>query len=638
MFDKNTLIGTALIAAVVFGWLWYNKPSQAEMEKAKRTQDSINLVESKKRIADSLQKTSNAVKLIVKSDSIISKDTTQAKLDSTNKANVLYSKYRDFVGSVAQNDAEFYQLENEKLRLVIAAKGGRVASVELKGHKRANGSPLILFESTNTQQNLVFSAYNNLQINTGELRFTKASSDNQSMSLKLLTTDPDKYIEYVYRVSDNDYLVDLDIKFHNMENIVSSNVDQIDYQWQMDYPSQEKYIVKERDASTIYFKHKNESPDKLSERGDDEKQINESPIKWVSFKQQFFSSTLIAKDEFIKDGSTINIKKYDSSLNIVKTAKANLGIPYKHGKDETFQTQFYFGPNDYFQLKKYDGLDLQDQIYMGFSIFSYINKWLVAPVLSFFKGKALSYGIVILILTLIIKILLFPISWKTNKSSAKMRALKPEIDDINKKFEKDDPMKKQQAMMALYSKAGASPFSGCLPIIFQMLILVALFNYFPQAFELRGESFLWANDLSTYDSILDFGHIPIINTIYGDHVSLFAILMTVTTLIYTVLNQSQMNMASSQQQMPGMKFMMYAFPIMFLPIMNNYASGLSYYYFLANVINILQTYLLRWFTDEKKVRAQIEEHMKKPAKKASGFQARLQEMMKQQQQAQKNKK
>jgi YidC/Oxa1 family membrane protein insertase len=641
MFDKNTLIGTALIAAVVFGWLWYTKPSQAEIDKQKKAQDSIALSESKKRVADSLKVKSPDVKLTVQTDSLSKiNPVIAAKQDSASKASEAYTKFRDFSNAAAKNDDTFYTLENEKIKVSIAAKGGRIASVELKGHKRADGTPLILFSPKTTVQSLIFNAYNAIQINTGDLNFVSDNSNvagKKSISVKLLANDPTKYLEYVYSVSENDYMVDQAIKFHNLEGIISGNVDQVALKWKMDYPSQEKYITKERDAATIYFKYKNESPDKLSERSDEEKQINESPIKWVSFKQQFFSSILIAKEEFIKDGSNIKSAADKTDLFIVENAEADLGIPYKHGKDEVFNTQFYFGPNDYFQLKKYEGLDLQDQMYMGFSVFSYINKWLVAPVLSFFKGKALNYGLVILILTLIIKILLFPIAWKTNLSSAKMRVLKPELDEINKKHEKDDPMKKQQATMALYSKAGASPFSGCLPVIFQMLILVALFNYFPQAFELRGESFLWAKDLSTYDSVLDFGYVPLLNTIYGDHVSLFAILMTVTTLIYTVLNQQQMNMATSSQQMPGMKFMMYVFPIMFLPIMNNYASGLSYYYFLANVINIAQTYLLRWFTDEKKLRLQLEENMKKPAKKQSGFQARLQDMMKQQQ-AQKNKK
>jgi YidC/Oxa1 family membrane protein insertase len=642
MFDKNTLIGTGLIAAVVFGWLYYTKPSQEEMAKIKKTQDSLALVETNKRISDSLKTKGADIKLTVKSDSTtIQNPALTAQKDSLSQASEAFTKYRDFSNAIAKDDNTFYTLENNKIKLSIAAKGGRVASVELKEHKRADGSPLILFSPKSTVQSLIFNAYNAIQINTGELNFVSDNSNvtgKKSISVKLLSNDPNKYLEYVYSISDNDYMVDYDVKFHNLEGIISGNVDQIALKWKMDFPSQEKYITKERDAATIYFKYKNESPDKLSERSEEEeKQLNESPIKWISFKQQFFSSILIAKDEFIKDGSNIKNTSDKTELSIVETADADLGIPYKHGKDETFKTQFYFGPNDYFQLKKYEGLDLQDQMYMGFSVFSYINKWLVAPVLSFFKGKALNYGLVILILTLIIKILLFPIAWKTNLSSAKMRVLKPEIDEINKKHEKDDPMKKQQATMALYSKAGASPFSGCLPVIFQMLILVALFNYFPQAFELRGESFLWATDLSTYDSILDFGYVPILNTIYGDHVSLFAILMTITTLIYTVLNQQQMNMAGSTQQMPGMKVMMYIFPIMFLPIMNNYASGLSYYYFLANVINIAQTYLLRWFTDEKKLRLQLEENMKKPAKKQSGFQARLQDMMKQQQ-AQKNKK
>jgi len=389
-------------------------------------------------------------------------------------------------------------------------------------------------------------------------------------------------------------------------------------------PTQEKYITKEREAATAYYNQTAEGVDYINARKSEEKLLNEANIKWICFKQHFFNSSLIADTEFSKQGSFINTSENPADSNIVKTITAEVAIPFKHSSSEKFGMAFYFGPNQYQTLKAYN-LDLEEIIPLGWSVFSYINKWMIIPLFSLLSG--LNSGIIILILTLILKTLLFPIAYKTYMSSSKMRVLKPEIDELNAKFEKnDDPLKKQQETMALYRRAGANPLSGCLPMLLQFPILIALFGFFPAAIELRQKGFLWTDDLSTYDSIYNFGFEV---WGYGDHVSLFAILMFLSTIIYTWMNQAMLQ--PQQTQMPGMKYMMYLMPVIFVAVMNSYAAGLSWYYFLANVITFLQTWIMKKMIDDGKIRETLLANMKKPEKKSS-FQTKLEEMAKQRQQ------
>ncbi|NVO04254.1 MAG: membrane protein insertase YidC, partial [Bacteroidetes bacterium] len=309
----------------------------------------------------------------------------------------------------------------------------------------------------------------------------------------------------------------------------------------------------------------------------------------------------------------------------VRDMTAEITIPYDVNSTKGIPMKMYFGPTHYKTLRQFDA-DLERQIPLGWGFFlmQWINRYAVIPVFNFLEGYGLNYGIIILLLTILLKIVLFPIAYKTYLSSAKMRVLKPEIEEINKKIPKEEALKRQQATMALYKKAGVNPMAGCIPMLLQLPILFALFRFFPASIELRQQSFLWATDLSTYDSIWTFPNgfnIPF----YGDHISLFTILMTISTIIYTKVNNDMMG---STNQMPGMKYMMYLMPIMFLGIFNNYSSGLSYYYFLANMLTFAQMYFIRRFVDEDKIHAQIQENKAKPAKKKSGFQQRLEEMAK----------
>jgi YidC/Oxa1 family membrane protein insertase len=321
----------------------------------------------------------------------------------------------------------------------------------------------------------------------------------------------------------------------------------------------------------------------------------------------------------IKPGSLISTRTPNEKDDF-KRFNASLNLAYDASKEKSADFQFYFGPN-HFQTLKEAGHDLQKQIPLGWGIFGWVNKFLVIPVFNWLDGYALNYGIIILLLTLIIKSILFPFQYKSYLSQAKMRVLKPEIDDLNKKYENDDPMKKQQALMGLYKEAGVNPLGGCLPLLLQLPILLAMFNFFPNAIELRQKAFLWADDLSTYDSILT---LPFSIPAYGDHVSLFALLMTISTIIYTMMNNQ---LSGANAQMPQLKWMMYLMPVIFLFVLNSYASGLNYYYFLANVITFGQQFAFTKFVDEKKIHAKIQANKNKPgAKKQSSFQQKLEEM------------
>jgi YidC/Oxa1 family membrane protein insertase len=433
------------------------------------------------------------------------------------------------------------------------------------------------------------------------------------------------YIEYLYTLKGDNYMLDFDINFVGMDPYIDRGTNYLDLAWNTEI----QQLEKSRDrfnGPTIYYKYLDDEVDFLSEQKDDEEELV-NKMKWISFTHRFFSSTLIAKQNFLNANVKVfEFPEEEQEGRYLRSVETEIGVPFELSDNENIPLAFYFGPNKYKTLRSYK-LDLERQIPMGWSFFlmAWINRYAVIPVFNFLEGFGWNYGIIILVLTILLKIVLFPIAYKSYTSSAKMRALKPEIEEISKKFpKKEDAMKKQSATMALYKQAGVNPMAGCIPMLLQFPILIAMFRFFPSAFELRQQPFLWATDLSSYDSILDLGfEIPF----YGDHVSLFTLLMTISTLIYTKMNQDMMG--AGQQQMPGMKTMMYLMPIMFLGLFNNYAAGLSYYYFLANVLTFTQMFIIRRTIDEDKIRAKIEMNKKKPAKKKSSWQKRLEDAAKQ---------
>jgi YidC/Oxa1 family membrane protein insertase len=598
-YDKNSLIGFVLMAVIliVFNTFFFPEIPQEQAPITAPTEAVIT----------ETQFTETTVATPLLSNSVISEE--------------LKTKYGVFA-SAAKGTDEFQVIENDKLKITVANKGGRIVSVILKEYQTFDSLALDLFDSDSSRFNLQFTTGHN--INTADLYFVAEQSSN-TLSMKL-KADDSHYVEYLYTLTD-DYLIDFDIKFIGMESLIPSGINYMNLEWQMKTPQTEKSKTNQDMYTGIQYQYSADNEgDYLSFTSTDEDKIN-ARLNWVAFKQQFFSAIFIAKDGFEKPTHLISTKSEGSKF--IKDLAAKFELPYQHKIDEQLSFQFYFGPNHYKTLKAYDK-GFEELVPLGWGIFGWVNQYIIINIFDFLSKYFSSYGIIILLLTLIIKIGLAPFTYKAFLSQAKMKVLKPEIDKINEKLKGKDPMKAQQETMGLYRKAGVNPMGGCLPMLFQFPILIAMFRFFPASIELRQESFLWADDLSSYDSIYELGfNIPF----YGDHISLFTLLMTISTLLYTHMNSS---MATGQ--MAQMKWIMYLMPIMFLGFFNNYAAGLSYYYFLANMFTFTQQYFMKIMINEDEILAQLEANKKKPAKPKSKFQKKLEDMQKKQEQQLKGKK
>lgn len=636
--DKNSLIGIILILGILIGWSVWMTPSKEEIAQQRHIQDSINRANRARFVNDSIS--------MAKANEMMNEQ-NGPELQDLTFAN-LYNQYASFASAATGEDKTFI-LENEVIKMNISSRGAYVETVELKDYKTYDSLPLIGFDEETSRFNLEFIA-DGKGINTYDLYFEPYLNgnpydgsetinlngrDSLVMSMRAYIADAagnksmDKYLEFRYTMYKDQYMVGFDIVTNNLKGVIPANTRFMVMDWAVDVLKQEK--ANDRfNVETIYYMYANEDVETLTqtETSDEEKDLGSS-LKWVSFKQRFFSYAIISKDVFDDAFVEMHTKARPSNSRYQKSMSTILEVPFDGlNEDNTIAMSYYFGPNDFKELKQYD-INLEKQIPLGGKLVAWINRLIVINVFDWLGQYGWSYGVVILILTLIIKICLMPIAFKSYMSSAKMRVLKPEIDAINEKYPKqEDAMKKQQAIMDLYKKAGASPTSGCLPMLLQFPILIAIFRFFPSSIELRQQSFLWADDLSTYDSILD---LPFNIPFYGDHVSLFTLLMTASTLLYTYINNKQMQQAQGNQAMPGMKFMMYLMPIMFLGIFNSYSAGLSYYYLLVNLFSFLQMYIFKICINENRLRKQIEQAKKKPVKK-SNFQKRLEEMQKQQQQ------
>ncbi len=617
--DKNSVTGLVLISIIIGVFMWWSQPTEEQKAAQKRYQDSIQQVElAKEKTALELEKKKEAENTIAFDDNTA--DSTIQK-ELTNK----YGLFSNVV--IGEN--QFYTLENNKLKVKFSSKGAKVYSVEIKDFKTHDGQPLILFDGDKNVFGFNF-FHNNRILNTNDLYYTidQSATTDSTISFKLSVGD-DQYMAINYQLPSDSYMLDFNFEQHSMDDIIQSNRGGFDLNWNVDVLAQEKGRKFEIQYSGAYFKYdQDEVDDILGKTGEE---TFRTPIKWLAYKDHFFSSILIAKDNFSSGSTSVKTHSEEENSPYVCSNKAELVIPYEGGGHNVKSFQFFFGPNKYKILKQHKDLDLKEILPLGWGIFGWVNKIIVIPIFNWLEGSIASYGLIIFILTLIIKLGLFPLTFKSYMSTAKMKVLKPQIDEINERIPKEKSMERQKATMALYQKAGVSPLGGCLPMVLQMPILFAMFRFFPNSIELRQQSFLWATDLSSYDSILQLPwNIPF----YGDHVSLFCLLMSITNIVYTKMNQE---MTQSTSQMPGMKGMMYMMPVMFLVFFNNYAAGLSYYYFISTLITILQTVLIRRFVDEKAILAKLNANQKKPKKK-SGFQARIEEMAKQQQQVQSQKK
>lgn len=620
--DKNTVIGLLLIGAILIGFSIYNSPSKDEIAIQKHYRDSIEAVTK-------LNQKAAVQEQIAKEIKAENKSLTDSASSDSIQNNILQQKYGSFYAS-ANGSPEVYTLENELLKVNISSKGGRITSVILKKYLTHDSLPLTIGDADSSSFSFNLNSQNKT-INTGDFYFkaqgkpfTIAGTESNSFKLRM-EISPSKYLEYVYTLKGNSYLFDFQVNMVGLADEIT-NKDKITLDWKEKALSSEKYKDGETNASTIYYQFNEENEtDYLTETGDQQETL-EKKINWVGFKKQYFTSVLVSKQGFTKGNlETIGLS---NSKKYTKEFKAGLDLPYNGNNAISYDFSFYIGPNHFQTLKAFDQ-GFEKQIPLGWGILGWINKFAVIPVFNFLDSLNWSYGIIILVLTLLIKIVLLPLTYKAYLSTAKMKVLKPEMDEINAKFEKEDPMKKQSAVMELYRKAGVNPLGGCLPVLLQMPILFAMFRFFPASIELRQKGFLWATDLSTYDSIYNFSFsIPF----YGDHVSLFTLLMTISTLLYTRMNSSQF---TGNAQMESMKWIMYLMPIVFLGVFNNYSAGLSYYYFLANMMTFTQQAIIKRLVNEDEIHRKIQEHKKKPAAKKSGFQARLEEMAKQAQERQK---
>ena len=606
--DRNTITGLVVIALILIGYSYFMSPSKEEL-KAMHVRDSIARVEAQR--AAALEKERQADFAAQQQNT----ETQQAGTEAIFKQDSL--------------PVEQYTLENNKIKLHINTKGGCIDYVDLKGYRTHDSLPLILWKDHKSSMGLNFYARNK-QINTADLIFvpnTNQKELNAEGAEQVLTmrayVDENKYLEFEYKLAPDSYMVDFNINTYNLNDVIASNTNFLTLYWGVDMPQLEKSRDFESRYTGVYYNFSNNDVEHLSLTGDEKVDLPTS-VKWVAYKQQFFSSVLIANESFPNVlVSTAN----NTTPGFLKTADAEISLPYSGKAIEKYDMRFYFGPNSYPTLREYGkDIELPKLVDLGWKWIAWFNRYVVIPIFNFLETNVtLNYGLIIFLLTLIIKLVLFPLTYKSYMSQAKMRVLKPQIDEINKKIPADKAMERQQAVMKLYKKAGVNPMGGCLPMLLQMPILIALFYFFPGAIELRQKSFLWATDLASYDSIAT---LPFTIPFYGNHVSLFCLLMTITNILYMWYNSKNQ---PQNDQMKGMQVMMYIMPIMFLFIFNSYSSGLSYYYFIATLITIVQTWAIRKFVNDEKLLKQIELAKTKPMKK-SKFPQKLEEMQRMQEQ------
>lgn len=687
--DKNTLLGLLLMAAVIFGFTWLNSPSEEDIAAAKAQQEQL-AAEQERQVKEAAEKAlrpdsvsaserssvANAVKMVgvtdtatnavsfktpevnlsvsgesvtgtvaavdtvISIDKLMNNDFTglslaqsKAAVENLRKVITDAAQFRDFARHMSGTE-EYVTLQNDVLELKLSTKGGRIADAMLKDYySYINGDTanIHVFRPEHSNYNFTFTTASQQRFGTHQFYFTPIVENDSTVTMKLNFANGG-YWGIRYTLPKGSYVTKMEVVQSKMDAYLPANMATIEFNIAQNLIRTEEGRTFEERQSAIYYKYVGESPKDLESMGDDEKSL-EQRVKWFAFKSQFFSAVFIPKTSF----TSANLKsKVIKNSDVLKVYDAQSVLDYSSKDENPISIDVYFGPNLYPLLSDLDDqivsendkdLHLTSLVPLGWPIIRWISTLIIIPVFHFLGGFISNYGIIILLLTLFIKLIIFPFTYKSMMSQAKMRVLAPEIKEINEKYPgQENAMKRSQKTMELYSRVGASPFSGCLPMILQMPVLIAMFWFFPSCIELRGQSFLWASNLAAPDVIFT---LPFSIPWYGSHVSLFCLLMTVTNVIYTRIN---MQNQPGNDSMPMMKWMMYLMPVMFLFFFNDYAAGLSYYYFLSLLITIVLTWVFRRCVDEKKVRAQMMENAKKPKKK-SGWIARLEEAQRQQQAA-----
>ena len=685
--DKNTLRGLIFMALLIIGFMWLNSPSKEEQERQRQLaeqqaqaeqqkaaegavltldsispdeivniratvrqygkRDSVNDVYSLRGANSTLSVngsgdisgTVNAAGTQVAVADILNRNlhrvpkNVMASAVKTLKTDIDgISRYQGFAKFLS-GDSAVTRLANKDITLEISNKGGSIARATLNNYDSYDSTKVEMMAPGRDSYSFTLTSATRRFV-TSEFYFTPVV-ESDSTVLMQLDLGGGAVFGFRYTLPKEGYLVQMDVVQAGMASVIPPSVATIDFNWNSMMTRTEAGRVYEERQSGLYYQLAGGDVDNLSESGDDDEDLTQR-VKWVGFKNQFFSSVIIARTNFTS--AELKSVELENNPDFIKSMSMASTLEYSSSLANPASFTFFIGPNSYPLLKDLEknivpdeNLHLTKLIPLGWSLFRWINTLIIIPVFTFLGHYISNYGIIILLLTIFIKIILFPFTYKSYMSQAKMRVLQPEIKAINEKYPgQENAMKRQQETMALYSRAGASPFSGCLPMLLQLPILVAMFQFFPSAIELRGESFLWAKDLSAPDAIVSWTtNIPFISGTFGNHISLFCLLMTVTNIIYTKINMQSQPTGDS---MPGMKWMMYLMPVMFLVFFNNYAAGLSYYYFVSLLITIIQTYIFRRVVDEEKVRATMEANAKNPKKKKkSGFMARLEEAQRKQQ-------
>lgn len=615
--NKNTLIGTILISILI---MWYVSNSAKTAEK--QAEKKVETVQKAEKITEEKSKVETLKQQLIQ---VIDKDSTALNEAELEAKKEFGSFYKSIVGT-----EQITTLENNLLKIEISNKGAQIQKVTLKNFTTWDKKPLILINNSQTLNLSLASKETNKNIETKDLFFNIEKLSDNKISLKLKANDQ-SYIEQIYALNDDSYFLDFDINFVNLDQIVANGNNNIKADWFYTVLKQEKGLDFEKQKSTIYWKQTDSEVMNLSPGTSKEESIVAS--EWIAFKDQFFNTTLLTDNNIAKGNIKSTFIKEDS-LNV---AQYNAQFDFTQKEDNTLKLAFFFGPNDYKMLKSYNkGQEEIVELSTNFFLFKwvkYVTKWVVIPIFRFLDGFNLNYGIIIILLTFIIRTALMPLTWSSYVSTAKTKLLKPELDSLREKY-KDDQQKFAAEQMKLYQKTGVSMFGGCLPMLLQMPFFLAMFYFFPSSIELRQQSFLWATDLSTYDVLFN---LPFNIPIYGAHVSGFTLLMTISSLVAAKFNP-QMQNNNLQPGMEVMKYMPYIFPFFLMILFNSWSGALTFYYFVSNLITLgQQVFINKFMIDENKLKLQIEENRKKPQKQG-GFRSKMEELYKQQQELENNKK
>ncbi|MCR5850314.1 MAG: membrane protein insertase YidC [Bacteroidaceae bacterium] len=610
--DKNTITGFVLIALVLIGFSWWSRPSEEQLQEMAR-QDSIARIEQQKAL-----ETAEAEKKVVEVKKTLPADSSSAFFTSRS------------------GNAQHITLDNGKVAVTLNSLGGVVEGATLKGYNNQQGKPVTLLSEKDSHFSYALAGKSENFL-SDELYFQPVAQSDTSVTFQATAANGGT-LNLRYVLHPDSYILDFEIEAEGLQNYFAPSMSTIDLTWVNKAQQQEKGATFENRYSALTYKIKDKGTKKLNEMKDDEEDV-ENPVDWIDFKDQFFSSIIIAHQDF-KNVNLVSTP-FEKGTGYLKQYGAKMQTLFDPSGKQPTQMQFYLGPNDFHTLKSTNklsssdkDLDLQNLVYFGWPIVKWINRFFILYLFDWLTGFGLNMGIVLLLLTLIVKALVYPATKKSYLASARMRVLKPEVDKLNAKYPKqEDAMKKQQEMMQLYSQYGVSPMGGCLPALIQMPIWIALFNFIPNAIELRGESFLWATDLSAYDDVIRWGKDL---WLIGDHISIFCLLFSLTNIgnTWISMRQQQANAmmgSEQQQQMKMMQWMMYLMPVFFFFMFNDYSSGLSYYYFLSGLTSILIMWALRRFTDDNKLLAQLKAYKEKHAndpKKVGGLAARLEAMQK----------